>query len=386
MGFLQGRVTWERFEVGGKAVPLSQTHVDALERYSIDERVGASSDGTTVGFVGGEHVLDLQFSREKNLVNDALHAAVRVDAVKIPGDLKKAWLEMEIAERAAENPSGFPTRKQKQEAKEAVEERIQQEAENGHFKTMRYFPFLWDSRQEIVYLGSASESVVERFVPMFEEAFSRPLTRLSAGGVGLEKAKAKKLQRSFEDIAPAAFFGAANKSYSVSWLGDGGASRDFLGNEFLLWLWWNVEGESDSIRLADDSSVAVMMSRTLSLECPLAETGKETISHESPIRLPEAKHAVRLGKLPRKSGLTLNRHDEQYDLTLTAETLGVSGAALPKLDSDTFAEQRQDRVDQIRHLTETIDLLFGAFVDRRLSSNWPADLKKLRAWLKEEAE
>jgi hypothetical protein len=129
-----------------------------------------------------------------------------------------------------------------------------------------------------------------------------------------------------------------------------------------------------------------MMSRTLSLECPLAETGKETISHESPIRLPEAKHAVRLGKLPRKSGLTLNRHDEQYDLTLTAETLGVSSAALPKLDSDTFAEQRQDRVDQIRHLTESIDMLFGAFVERRISPNWPADLKKLRAWLKEEAE
>src|SRR5262245_48894662 len=156
MGFLQGRATWERFEVGGKAAPLGQPHLDALERYSIDERVGRSSDGVTVGFVGGDHVLDLQFGREKNLVNDALHAAIRIDAVKIPGDLKKAWLEMEIAERAAENPSGFPTRKQKQEAKEAVEERIQQEAENGHFKTMKAIPFLWDSRQEIVYLGGSS--------------------------------------------------------------------------------------------------------------------------------------------------------------------------------------------------------------------------------------
>jgi len=384
MGFLQGRVTWERFEVGGKAVPLSKVHVETLERHSIDERVGAGGDGTSVGFVGGDHVLDLQFGLEKNIVNDALYAAIRVDAVKIPGELKKAWLEMEIAERAAENPSGFPTRKQKQEAKEAVEERIQQEGEDGRFKTMRYFPFLWDSRQEVVYLGSSSESVVERFVPLFEDAFDRPLTRLSAGGVARDKAKEKKLTRTFEDLAPAAFFGAANKSYSVSWLGDGRASHDFLGNEFLLWLWWNVEGEADSIRLPDDSSVAVMMSRTLSLECPLAETGKETISHEAPIRLPEAKHAVRLGKLPRKSGLTLNRHDEQYELTFTAETLGVASAALPRLESQTFSEQRQDRVDQIRHLTETLDLLFGAFIERRLSSSWTGDLKKLRAWLKEE--
>jgi hypothetical protein len=384
MGFLNGRVTWERFEVGGKAVPLGQKQVVALERYSIEERLGSGGDGMSVGFVAGEHVLDLQFNLEKNLVNDALHAAVRIDAVKIPGELKKAWIEMEIAERAAENPSGFPTRKQKQEAKEAVEERIQQEAEDGRFKTMKHFPFLWDSRQDVLYLGSASESVVERFVPMFEEAFERTLTRMSAGTVGLETAKAKKLQRSFEDVAPAAFFGASNKSYSVSWLGDNAASRDFLGNEFLLWLWWIVEGEADSIKLPDDSTVAVMMSRTLSLECPLAETGKESFSHESPIRLPEAKHAVRLGKLPRKSGLTLIRHDEQYDFTISAETLGVASAALPKLDSETFVAFRQDRVDQIRHLTETIDLLFAAFIHRRLSSSWPSDLKKLRAWLREE--
>ena len=384
MSFLNGRVTWERFEVGGKAAPLGQKQVDALERYSIEERLGSGGDGTSVGFVAGEHVLDLQFNLEKNLVNDALHAAVRIDAVKIPGDLKKAWIEMEVAERAAENPSGFPTRKQKQEAKEAVEERIQQETEDGRYKTMKHFPFLWDSRQDVVYLGTASESVVERFVPMFEEAFDRTLTRMSAGTVGLETAKEKKMQRSFEDVAPAAFFGASNKSYSVSWLGDNAASRDFLGNEFLLWLWWIVEGEADSIKLPDDSTAAVMMSRTLSLECPLAETGKETISHESPIRLPEAKHAVRLGKLPRKSGLTLIRHDEQYDFTISAETLGIASAALPKLDSATFVGFRQDRVDQIRHLTETIDLLFAAFIHRRLSSSWPGDLKKLRAWLREE--
>lgn len=386
MGYLSGRASWERFEVGGKAVPLGAKHLEALERYSIEERVGSGADGTSVGFVAGDHVLDLQFHLEKNLVNDALHAAVRIDSMKVPGELKKAWIEMEIAERAAENPSGFPTRKQKQEAKEAVEERIAQEAESGNFKTMKHFPFLWDSRQEVLYLGSASESVIERFVPMFEEAFDRTLTRMSAGSVGLEKAKEKKLQRAFEDVAPAAFFGAANKSYSVSWLGDNTASRDFLGNEFLLWLWWTVEGEADSIRLEDDSTVAVMMSRSLSLECPLAETGKETISHESPIRLPEAKHAVRLGKLPRKSGLTLIRHDEQYDFAINAETLGVSSAALPKLDSETAAGFRQDRVDQIRHLTETIDMLFAAFVHRRLSPSWPADLKKLRSWLKEEGE
>ena len=44
MGYLSGRATWERFEVGGKAVPLGQKHIEALERYSIDERLGSGGD------------------------------------------------------------------------------------------------------------------------------------------------------------------------------------------------------------------------------------------------------------------------------------------------------------------------------------------------------
>lgn len=383
MGFLSGRATWERFYVGGKAVPLDDQHIDELETHSIRERVGSSSDGTMVGFVGGDHVLDLEFRREKNIVNDALHAAVRIDSTRFPGDVKKAWLEMELAERSASNPSGFPTRKQRQEAKEAVEERCRAEMLTGKYKTMKQVPFLWDSRQDVLYLGSSSNAVIERFVPLFESSFNRPLSRMSASSVAINKTVDRKLKRAFDDIQPAAFFGMTNKSYSVSWLG-GGGSLDFLGNEFLLWLWWQVESETDSIRLADASAVAVMMSKTLGLECPLAETGKETFSHESPIRLPESKHAVRLGKLPRRSGLTLVRHDEKYDLKISAETLGVSSAALPKLESETFVAMRQDRVDQIRHLAETVDLLFVAFVHSRLSDSWPNDLKKIRDWLRDE--
>ena len=42
-------------------------------------------------------------------------------------------------------------------------------------------------------------------------------------------------------------------------------SRDFLGNEFLLWLWYTLENETDTLKLADGSEATLMLARTLTL-------------------------------------------------------------------------------------------------------------------------
>ena len=68
-----------------------------------------------------------------------------------------------------------------------------------------------------------------------------------------------------------------------------------------------------------------MLARTLTLECPRGQTGSESITSDGPTRLPEARRAIQAGKLPRKAGLTLVRHEQQYELTLQAETLAVGG-------------------------------------------------------------
>ena len=36
------------------------------------------------------------------------------------------------------------------------------------------------------------------------------------------------------------------------WVVKGSEPRDFLGNEFLLWLWWRWDSQSDTIALPDD--------------------------------------------------------------------------------------------------------------------------------------
>src|SRR5205085_3709424 len=122
--------------------------------------------------------------------------------------------------------------------------------------------------------------------------------------------------------------------------------------------WYYLENESDTLLVADDSEVAAMLARTLTLECPRGQTGKESISSDGPTKLPEALRAVQAGKLPRKAGLTLVRHDQQYELTLQAETLAITGTKLPTPEADEDRARLEERVTQLRHLMETLDLLY----------------------------
>ncbi len=86
--------------------------------------------------------------------------------------------------------------------------------------------------------------------------------------------------------------------------------------------------------------------------------------------------------MPRQAGLTLVRHDQQYELTLHAETLAVTGAKLPDIeDADNAHARREERVGQLRHLLETLDLLYDAFGRLRLGSEWAKELAKVQKWL-----
>jgi hypothetical protein len=117
------------------------------------------------------------------------------------------------------------------------------------------------------------------------------------------------------------------------------------------------------------------------LECPRGQTGKESITSDGPTRLPEARRAIQSGKLPRKIGLTLARQDRQYELTLQAETLAVGSAKLPAVEGEEERARLEERIDIVRHLLETLDLLYNQFGQVRVSEKWQKELGKMQKWL-----
>ncbi|MGL4422200.1 MAG: hypothetical protein ACRCZF_16140, partial [Gemmataceae bacterium] len=127
----------------------------------------------------------------------------------------------------------------------------------------------------------------------------------------------------------------------------------------------------------------IMLARSLMLECPRGVTGHETISHEGPTRLPEARRAVQSGKLPRKVGITVVRHGQQYELALHAETLAFASAKLPPPGEEItdVRAKLEDRIGQIRSMIETMDLVYEAFGVVRFGPKWAETLTRIQRWL-----
>jgi hypothetical protein len=380
MGFFSGRVTFARYRVLGPSPGmLGAKYLERLSERAIGQQRVASPDGAEAGWTAGDHILDTAFDLEKNVVSDALHFCLRVDTNKPPADLLRAYTQIELQALAAGNPSGFPSARQKREARDTARERLEDEARDGRFLKRKAYPVLWDALTNELLVGSTAESVVDRLTVLFEQTFGHGLEPLGSGRQMFRLAEVRRQTRGVDDAEPSPFVPGVSPS-EVAWLPDE-ANRDFLGNEYLLWLWFMLDSDSDTIRLNDGSKAAVMLTRTLVLECPRGQTGRETIVSDGPTRLPEARRAIQGGKLPRKVGMIIVRHDHQYELTLQGETLAVSGVRLPAPDAADERGRLEERVGQLRHLLETLDLLYDAFSQHRAGAGWAKELARMQKWL-----
>lgn len=382
MGFFSGRMSFERYRVESPEMrKLTEKQIELLSRFAIAQAGEPGLEETRVGFTGGSHLLDSNFSSEKNILGDVLYCGVRIDTTKVPAALQKAWFQMEAEALTGDEPGRRLTKAERQEVKDAVEQRAKDEASDGRFRRMQQVSVLLDVGQRFLYLGGAGPAASGQCLDLLSQAFELSLNWMTAGRLAHTWCTANKHKAAWEALAPTLFHDEA--SGAIAWVSDLSANFDFVGNEFLLWLWWRLESESDTISLADGSEVVGILNRTLSLECPEAMSGKETISAEAPVRLPETMHAIGAGKLPRKSGLVLVRNDYQHSLVLQAETFSVSGAKceLSVSDDEEGANPIDERIAALRHLVETLDLLFAAFCERRFGKVWSREVGEIRRWL-----
>src|SRR5262249_32677970 len=191
------------------------------------------------------------------------------------------------------NPSGIATKAQRQEAKEAARLRAVAEGADGRFRRLNHFPILWDASSNILYAGTTSALVLERLQILFSESFDRILEPITAGtlaqGVVTDDSSRSGLSlASFDRGTRAAQVADGASESGPAWNGDDPTGLGFLGNEFLVWIWHALQNDGESVNLSDGSNVTVMLAKTLTLDCPRGETGRDQLTDDAPTRLPEA--------------------------------------------------------------------------------------------------
>lgn len=373
MGFLKGNATFVRFRTNiPRPVTFGESHLVALRERALG-RLAPASD-TRVGWAAGESVLDGDFTELKQVWPDHLLFDFWVETSKLPADLLHAYYAADLKALARHNPSGFPSARQKREAKASARDRLEREAADGRFVKRKTIPVAWDAARGEVLFGSTSAAAATRFMALFEQTFGGTLSPVTAGEL------ATRFDATAADETLSRFVNGVTPDEAGWQVGDG--HPDFLGNEFLLWLWHVADEHSDTLQLPDGTEATFMFSGGIRVEDPRGQTGNGTMNSDSAVRLPEARAAVKAGKLPRKAALTAVRQGDQFAFVLQAETFAVSAGKPPKPGDDVSGRARDEhRLQALRGMTETLDLMFGAFLTVRLSAAWENTLADVRAWL-----
>ncbi|MHC4947524.1 MAG: hypothetical protein ACYTG1_04595 [Planctomycetota bacterium] len=396
MPFTSGTVSYARFRVVGGPTAVTTDLLDELTAHVLappDPDGGAGPvPEIQAGWVGGRHIYDEAFEPAEVVYGGHLLLGMRVDTNRVPAEVRRAHRVMATAART-------PGRDGAADARDDLDRRCREEVASGRHRRSRLIPVWWDVEGGVLCAPVFSDAGGATLRELMRQTFDADLEPVSAGGLARAALEARGRTRDYDDLMPSSFTppplaggdtdggraDAGGALPAVPWSVGGPEPKDFLGNEFLLWLWWRSEGSGQIDAGPGVGAVAVAIDRTLDMECAWEVTGRQMLRASGPARLPEAGKALQIGKWPRKAGLLVAVDGEGWTLTFQADRFLVTGARLPR-PSETPASPREDveaRLASLVAMDRALTGLFRAFLEVRTSDAWSDERSRLRAWITE---
>ncbi|MEM1210396.1 MAG: hypothetical protein AAGI54_14125 [Planctomycetota bacterium] len=403
MSFRSGRVTCSRFFVLGDAPAMvDEATLGILSDFTFRETPVGEPDEVEAGFVTGVHLLDGAFDYDKNGFGDALLFGLRLDTHRVPSEIKKAYEAIHRGAAEAASPTGFASRAERREAAELAQRELRDNLAKGLYRRSQMIDVVWDLKRGQLLCGATSDKAAEQLIRLMKEAFAVDLQPMSAGAWVGHRMRDKGRGRDYEDLLPTAFTPPPAQARIehdgagptqpierplVPWVARAVDVKDWIGNEWLAWLWWVTETGEGLIDPGDSllaAEIAITIDKTLDMDCAWDATGKQTLRGDGPTRLPEAAEALREGKWPRKFGLLLSDGEYPWELTLQGDRYTVGSAKLPESDeAQTPRDIIEHRLFVTRRLIDLIDAMFAVFVELRLSGQWPATRSEMQRWVQQ---
>ena len=415
MSFRSGSISCVRCAVASGAAPQSVDDAlfEALQANRIRPESAGQGTDTASGWIAGRHLLDLWFGYEANAFGGCMLASMRTDTAKVPAGLLRAYRALALDEAAGIGArsratagsggagAGEPrrvTRADRLDAKDRADRRGQEELSQGLWRRVAERPVLWDLALGTIWSPVGSDAAFEQLNTLIDSTFECRIERQTAGRLAASILGARGRSRDFDDLLPSAFVpppqavatdeeGAprtmgANPDVPWSTI----HPADWLGNEFLLWLWWATERQEGAVD-TEDGEVAFVLERSLDLSCAWGVSGESAVRGDAPTRTPEAARALLSGKWPRKVGMTLSAQGRAYRFTLQADRMECSGLALPKPEEPPSSERVaiEQRIDSFLTFDRAIVSLYTAFLTQRTADSWAAQRDAMRTWMHERA-
>ncbi len=356
------------------------------------------------GFVAGRHVLDETFEPGICAFGSRVVAGVRVDINRMPPELRRAYRAIEEQSRSVSSPTGFLSRGERRQAREEADRRCERELAEGKHRRSRLIPFVWSLADELLLAPISGERMAQAVRELFESALGVRVQSRSAGSLAWDLLADRGLASALDDTQPSRFSSppAAHSSTQggshqggsapeVPWADASPEPKDFLGNEFLMWLWCVAETDEGLIETPSSSAggvgeVAIVIDRTLELDCAWGITGRTTLRGEAPTRLAEATKALQHGKWLRKCGLLISAGGQQWQLDLHGDRFAISSAILPPIEkAETQREELEQRVALALELDRVLVAMYETFLRIRVGRAWDGWRERISEWISDRA-
>lgn len=400
MPFRNGTVSYSRFGVSGDLPDDANEGALALLSKHVVKPRGLSDEGVASGWCTGRHVFDSDFAWKHCGFSGAILCAMRMDVAKVPSEIRRAYVSMAEDDRRTkedEAAGGGLSRIARRDARGDAERRCKEEISEGKYRRITMVPVLFDLVHGAVLTPVTSDTSFKELRGLVESTYGCKLSRRSAGGVAADIMEVRGMTSDLDDAAPDAFTappadvvtraqesqsGRAAKRPEVPWALAGGEPRDFLGNVFLLWLWWNAEAREGVIETSK-VPVAVVIDKVVDVECPWGVGGKASLRGPLPTQSPEATKALQAGKWPRKLGLLLAAHGQEFECVLQGDRFAVSGLKLQGVSeaAKTPRLETEERLDQIGTFDAVLMGLYEHFLSERFGKGWPSRRQQISEWI-----
>lgn len=163
----------------------------------------------------------------------------------------------------------------------------------------------------------------------------------------------------------------------------------FLGYEFLTWVWYLIDINSDISELTKDESDAAVDLRIGSrivLEKQTTDTVEKITIKGDDAGLEEGRIALRKGALVTELHLQFGKNDQVWTFNIKGESLNISTLKAP----DTGPVENKEDIEGVvlekiylyYEIINFIIKLYHFFIDVRLSPDWEASiLADMRKWI-----
>lgn len=163
---------------------------------------------------------------------------------------------------------------------------------------------------------------------------------------------------------------------------------EFLGREFLLWLWFQSENNEGRFDLGERGFVELWFDRKLVLQSESDEGTEKITCSGDHLHLREAHFALTKNKQITEVMLKLIIGDHEWSFVLDSSWMNFKNFKTPKVMFDRNEDPEgmfYEKFFLINQAIDAMDTIFASFVKKRVSPEWETkELPALIEWIGEE--